>query len=369
MKRCLKMVVSSVLVLSMTIAMAACGKQAPVEVEEAPTMEVEESESVVETEAETVPRETEVLPEGMMRSFLTGEVITKEEGYKRPIAVMISNIQDALPQSGIANAGILYEAVVESEITRLMAVFENTDAVGDYLGSVRSCRHYYLDFARDEGAAYAHFGLSFVAENRMKDEGLLTMHMMTAEPGSCYIRTSDRVAPHNVFTDSKMLEKGMDMFGLQKELREDYVSRLNFNITDQAYAQGQDAKRVTIPFTSECELVYDEDSKTYLKYEYGEPHMDDYNKVQLSFKNIIVQQAVYGMYENDPLLKVIELTGKGRGYYISDGKAVKITWTKANLETDKTRYYLEDGSELFINPGKTYIAVAPVEYEIGIFDK
>lgn len=368
MKKHFKGVAATILAFSMALAMTACGSK-NIEPETEPvTMSVEEEGDGQETETEAV-RETEELPEGMVRSFLTGEVVTREQAYKRPVAVMISNIQDALPQSGIANAGILYEAVVESEITRLMAVFESTDAVGDYLGSVRSCRHYYIDFARDESAAYAHFGLSFVAENRMKDEGILTMHMMTAEPGSCYIRTDDRVAPHNVFTNSEMLEKGIDMFGLQKQLADDYEGRLKFNLTDKIMDGGEAAKRVVIPFTSECELVYDEASRTYLKYEYGEPHMDEYNDVQLSFKNIIIQQAVYGMYENDPLLKVIELQGTGRGYYISDGKATKITWKKTDLNNDKTHYYLEDGSELYLNPGKTYIAVAPCEYEIGIYSE
>ena len=58
------------------------------------------------------------------------------------------NIQAALPQSGIANAEVVYEAPVEGGITRLMGIFEDYQDV-ERIGSVRSCRNYYVYFARE----------------------------------------------------------------------------------------------------------------------------------------------------------------------------------------------------------------------------
>ena len=357
-------------ILAAAVAMAGCGKKDVPETETAAMTETVAVETETETEAETEtePETKEALPEGKMYSFITGEVIDEEEGMKRPVAVMISNIKDALPQSGLSKAGILYEAVVESDITRMMAVFESTESVGDSLGSVRSSRHYYLDFAHDEEAIYTHYGWSFVAQDRITNEGIKTINMMYAQPGSCYIRTKDRVAPHNVFTSGAMIDKGIDMFGIERQLPENYEGRLKFNTSDQVIESGQDAYTVDIPFSSKCQLTYDEDNKVYMKYEYGDKHMDAAENVQLSFKNIIIQKAAYSGYPNDPILKEIQLTGSGEGYYISDGKAVKITWKKDDLN-DHTRYYLEDGTQLSMNQGHTYIAVVPNEYNITISGK
>ena len=61
----------------------------------------------------------------MVRSFLTGKPVPESIGRKKAISVMLNNIQDALPQSGIANAEVVYEAPVEGGITRLMGIFED----------------------------------------------------------------------------------------------------------------------------------------------------------------------------------------------------------------------------------------------------
>ena len=63
--------------------------------------------------------------EGMIKSKLTGEWIDPEKGNRRPIAVMLNNIKEAIPQSSIEAADIVYEAPVEGGITRLMGIYED----------------------------------------------------------------------------------------------------------------------------------------------------------------------------------------------------------------------------------------------------
>ena len=63
-------------------------------------------------------------------------------------------------------------------------------------------------------------------------------------------------------------------------------------------------------------------------------------------------------------------SGKGRqelsnvgtldGYYITNGKAIPVTWEK-NSELDITRYYDKDGNQITLNTGKTYIAFVPYD--------
>ncbi len=104
-------------------------------------------EPLVPEAIEPTPAE-DALPEGMVKSYLTGEPVAEVQGRRRPVAVMLSNIISACPQSGISRAGVIYEAPVEGGITRLMGLFENYDDL-EKIGSVRSCREYYVYMAAD----------------------------------------------------------------------------------------------------------------------------------------------------------------------------------------------------------------------------
>ncbi len=46
------------------------------------------------------------------------------------------------------------------------------------------------------------------------------------------------------------------------------------------------------------------------------------------------------------------------GYYITNGKAIPITWSKED-ELSPTKYYDMDGKEITLNTGRTYVALVP----------
>ena len=98
----------------------------------------------------------------MMTSYLTGKQVSTEIGSKRPVAIMFNNIIDAIPQAGIANADVVYEAPVEGGITRLMGIMEDYEDASR-IGSVRSCRNYYVYYATEFDAIYSHFGQAVYA--------------------------------------------------------------------------------------------------------------------------------------------------------------------------------------------------------------
>ena len=77
--------------------------------------------------------------EGKVQSDLTGEWVDPAVNEQRPVAVMINNIGEAMPQSGIGQADVIYEMIVEGGITRLMAVFSDYSGL-EKIGPVRSAR-------------------------------------------------------------------------------------------------------------------------------------------------------------------------------------------------------------------------------------
>ena len=97
------------------------------------------------------------LAEGQMRSYLSGLPVDQEIGTKRPIAIMLNNLKAAQPMCSISRADVVYEYVVEGAITRLMALFENYEDL-DKIGSVRSCREYFVYTMLEFDAIYRNYG-------------------------------------------------------------------------------------------------------------------------------------------------------------------------------------------------------------------
>ncbi len=348
---------------ALLLPLAACGGKT-----EETTMTTEtEPETILvtetETETETETKEAEAnLGENEMYSYLTGEVVSKDVGLKRPYAIMLNNIQDALPQSGIIYAEIVYEAQVEAGITRLMGVFQDADHV-EKIGSIRSARHYYVDFAHDNDALYVHFGQSRFAQDRFDNEGIVTISGLSSYSASVFYRSDDREAPHNVYTTGDMLADGADIVGLSREYPEDYTPRLTFNREDTPLKDGEEALTVNIPFDSAPYFEYDAESGLYKRYQYGEEHIDRETGLQLAFKNIIVQY-VYETSISSEDHQDMELNGTGSGYYITDGKAIPITWERED-DADRTHYYDADGNAIKLNPGKTFFEIVSEDKSVS----
>ena len=358
--------ISMALVLALTLTAAGCSggsgeseTQAQTE-SKAPATEETAAETESETEAETV---AEALPEGQMYSFLSGEPIDRTIGMQRPVAVMINNIEEATPQQcGTSQADVLYEAIVEGGITRLMAVFQDTSKI-EKVGSVRSARHNYIDFANNFDAIYCHYGQSIYATDRIQQDGIKTVSEYVS---SAYFQDNNYPAPHHIFASGETLEAGIAEIGVERNLPDDYQGCFVFNTKDTEPDYGTIANTVSIPFTySKPTLEYDSTTGLYNKNQYGAPHTDANNGEQLAFKNILIQFAQYESIVGGSGCQDITLDGEGDALYITDGKAVNVTWKRAD-KNDQTRYYTEDGQQLSMNPGKTYIAVVPLDFNITL---
>ena len=129
-------------VLGMAFSLAGCGAKLQ-------EQQSQKEEAVTKKEEEVITGETV--------SYLTGLPISEEVVNSRPLAVMLNNIKAGCPQSGIADAAIVYEAPVEGRITRLMALYDDYRDL-EKVGSIRSSRDYFVYFALEYDAIYAHFG-------------------------------------------------------------------------------------------------------------------------------------------------------------------------------------------------------------------
>lgn len=131
----------SALLLSLTV-FAGCGSKPT---EESAASEPEATATAAPTAkaessaAESTAEPTEALStEPANVNLLTGlPTLTDGAIGKRPVAVMVNNVDAALPQYGISAADLIFELPVEYDLTRLMAVYGDYTQVPDVC-SVRS---------------------------------------------------------------------------------------------------------------------------------------------------------------------------------------------------------------------------------------
>lgn len=308
--------------------------------------------------------------EGKKQSMLTGEWIPEEQTEYRPYAVMLNNIKAANPQSGIGQADIVYEALTEAGITRFLAIFseigEDTPAA-ERLGSVRSARHYFVSFADEYDAIFVHFGETTYASKKMKALGIDHITGMYGAGVASFYRDNTIKAPHNAFASLSGILAAVKKAGLRTEYEEGWEPHFRFYAQDTALPDGESAqavKKLTLGFSAYMSpyFLYDGEAGTYARYQFDGEHIDYNTKEQLTFKNIIIQLVdEWNIDKNGYQTMDIE-DASGTGYYLTNGVCVPVTWVKKE-SARFMRYYDENGEELMINPGKTYIAVFPQNRE------
>ncbi len=302
--------------------------------------------------------------EGMVLNDLTGEWVDESFANKRPVAIMINNLSAAMPQSGIGQADIIYEMLVEGGITRLMAIY--TDYSGlEKIGPVRSARHYYDRKAMEFDAIYAHVGQSVYAEADFSAYSQLdNLNGLYGVGNVMFYRDSSRKAPHNCYTSADGIDAGIEYEGYDTTHDENFRKMFSFNSSVQSL-DGNPANKITTAYNSSRQpyFEYNSEDGLYYRYQYGGPQIDDQTDEQLKFQNVIIQFAPHSPLEAE--LIDINWVGSGEGYYASNGTIIPITWSKSS-DNSVTRYYTIDGEELRLNPGKTWITVFPDNQKDGI---
>ena len=286
------------------------------------------------------------------------------KGNERPIAVMIDNHSDAWPQAGLNKAYMVYEIVVEGGETRLMALFKGQDL--DKIGPVRSARHYFIDYAMENDAIYVHFGQSPQAQSDIKKYSINDINGI-AEDGTTFWRVKDKAAPHNAVTSTEKLMQSAKNKKFRTTSKEESV--LKYTTEEVNLEDGIIADEVTIPHSNlqTVKYKYNEDSKKYVRYARGKEQTDWETKESVETKNIIITFC-----DNYTLSDVenkgrqgLKNIGTFDGYYITNGKAIKIKCTK-NARDEKTVYKDLQGNEIKVNDGNTFVNICPTNAKVQI---
>ena len=301
-------------------------------------------------------------------NILTAQIEAKEvqifNGNDRPIAVMIDNHNQAWPQAGLNDAYMVYEIIVEGGETRLMALFKGVDI--DKIGPVRSARHYFLDYALENDAIYTHFGWSPQAESDIKKYSVDNINGIS-ESSDNFWRVKDKYAPHNVVTNTKSILEIAENKGYRTTSKEESV--LNYVTDEVNLEEGRIASKITIPHSDleKVQYQYDAEKKVYKRYARGKEQTDWYSKEDITTKNIIITFCDnYTLTDKENKGRQgLKNIGTFEGYYITNGRAVKIQCIK-NERDEKTTYKDLEGNEIEVNDGNTFVHICPKNADVEI---
>ena len=290
-------------------------------------------------------------PDPVFYSPLTGLKVANQAATKQAVtAIMLENSPAARPQSGIKDAGVVYEAVAEAGITRFLTLHQEDKP--QLIGPVRSVRMYYVDWLAPYQASVAHVGGSAAALAEIRNGNYRDIDQFFN--GSYYWRASDRYAPHNMYTSFEKL----DALNQSKGYTESTFT--TFPRVDGKPSKTPNATSITMNFSSpqyNTTYQYDPATNTYARFIGGEPS-NDREKGQITPSVVVAMKVDMTTVMEDGYRESIQTSGTGTAYLFQNGVVTECTWRK-NDRTSPLELIDASGKAIPLVRGQTWIGAIP----------
>ncbi len=285
---------------------------------------------------------------------LTGLPTTAPE-LQRPVAVMIDNDKIASPHYGLSEADIVYEMINSTRnnrVTRLMAIYKDYASV-PRIGNIRSARPTNIILANEYDAVLIHDG------GPVYINPFIAMYALPRLSGGFSRIANGKPSWYTEYCLAGEATRRMAAAGISPYYQNVACAQNRFNFGVNNLPAGVPAGVCSLPFPHNSTMLqYNAATATYDWIEAGAPVKDGDDFKQVTFKNVIIQCAPIQEYDGNGYM-IYGVIGTGVGYYLTNGKAVAITWFKD--VTGHTVYFNTDGTVLTVNPGKTYIGIVPAD--------
>ncbi len=293
---------------------------------------------------------------------------------RRPIAVKIVNYPRYVrPQSGLAQADIVYEYYIERGITRYIAIFYGQDV--ERVGPVRSGRYFdehifrmyqsYFVFASADDAVLDYF-MEF---ERSIVNRYIVPRTRYMDPNCRYqvnrplCRDLSIRNWNNLFVNTRLLNQFMTEISSGNYSPD--LSGMLFD--DRIPPNGSEARTVDLYYSSYIynRWAYDPNLEQYLRYQdiqdnstrYGEvyaPLFDPATNLPVLTDNIVVLFATHEIVKRDPEMVKIHLQGSGPATVFRNGMAYYAYWARPQEGVLVIAY---DADYFPLKPGRTFFEV------------
>ncbi len=337
-----------------------------------------------EAEEERAP-EPPAAPPAVVNPLNGMEAASADLVARRPLAVKVENDPAARPQSGLVDAEMVIEELVEGGVTRFICLFLAGESA--VLGPNRSVRPCDIDILYHLQPLLICSGGAPQVLAMVRQSGLAFLE----EDAAHFWRDPKRPAPHNLYTSTERLRAYLAEQG--DAFDRPTVSGLAFRTEAEVRAAREallsaagggegaagpsllplefEVNQVAVAYGAGCDVVYRYDPATnvYARILHGKPHTDKGTGAQVAPRNVIIQyvklspSGVKDVTGSDtPNLEVV---GTGSCLVFSGGKVYGGTWKKPD-RSSPTRYCFPDGSEIRLFPGQTWLHLIPRDISVTV---
>lgn len=284
-------------------------------------------------------------------SMLTGKLVAdKDSVNKAATAIMIENSPQARPQSGLKDSGLIFEAIAEGGITRFMVLYQQEKP--QLIGPVRSVRLYDVEWLAAFDASLAHVGGSAAALAEVRNGTYRDIDQFFNS--ATYWRSTDRYAPHNVYTSFEKIDALNNSKGYSTS------NFTGFTRTDGKASDSPNATNIDIVISSDLynsSYIYNKETNTYARFQAGEAHIDR-ESGQITPSVVIAMKVDEKTVMEDGYRQSIVTIGSGEAVIFQNGVAINATWSK-NSKQEQITFKDSNGAEIPLVRGQTWITAIP----------
>ena len=301
-----------------------------------------------------------------------------DDAQIQPIVVVkIENDPVVRPQTGLDRADLIFEELVEGGMTRFAVIYQSD--LPDEVGPVRSVRHVDVAIAEPMADAFVFSGGARRTMKFVKRKIPTTISVINEGAPGMY-RKPGLSAPHDLFLK---LDEMLDSIAAKKTASTGFFVRPEIkpaaSPTAQATAEasaspsktsvltGKPVTDVSVVFSSFAgpNWKWSSTDKMWMRSEGVKPFLNK-DGTQFGTNNLVIIEvreidAGYKGQTGGYVPRTV-LTGSGRAWVLSDGKAVEVAWNKPLVDAQMELTDL-DGNPFTMPAGRTWVELLPVSAE------
>ena len=287
---------------------------------------------------------------------LTGAEPKNTDLIDRPaVAIKVENAQVAYPLSGLQDADLVYEELVEGGVTRFMAIYHCNDA--EKIGPVRSARAVDPGIMQPITSILAYSGQNAPVLDALKEANIVRIDESNAKGSMTRVPREGLTSEHTLYASSE------EVRAIGQEQYEDPPPEEVFKFGD-VEGDTKRAKTVDITFSDLTQIRYLYDGDGYERFQPTEQPFELEEGGQLSVENVLVEEHEVNNSKTikdvngNPSTEIADETGSGPATLFRDGQAISGTWTRKSLD-DLVSFETDSGDEMVFAPGSVWIHLLP----------
>lgn len=304
---------------------------------------------------EDIPLLNKVLPDPVVCPLKGTEPKTEALAERPAVAVKIENAPVAYPLSGLEEAEVVFEEVVEGGITRFMAIYHCNDAAK--AGPIRSARAVDPAIMSPITKILAFSGANGQVLEALEESDVVVIDESGSNGAMERVPREGLSSEHTLYADTKQVRKvGRKAFSDAPPEDIFEFGALEDNGKTKA------ASEVTIQFSGATTVGYTWDGDGYLRTQAGAPFMSESGE-QIKVANVLIEEhQVDNSTTTDvlgnPSVEIADETGSGKAVLFRDGRAVVGRWSRESLEAPVV-FETKTGDRMVFAEGSVWIHLVP----------